>query len=98
MRERPINAAAARKAAPPRRENARTAKAIANAAAAWSLGNEGSGDGAESRCVEAWCATNGRGRSHRCAMTWFASRATAAEASADTEASFHLASPERRAG
>ena len=46
-------------------ENARTPNAMAKATAAWSLGKEGSGEGAERRCVNAGCVTNGRGRSHR---------------------------------
>src|SRR6186997_3513952 len=92
-RERAINAAATRNAIPARRENAKTAKAIANAAAAWSLGNDGSVVRAPRTCVsDAW-AVNGRGRSQRCEIAWFASRATAAETSADAEASFHRTGP-----
>src|SRR3954454_15613314 len=93
IRERAISVAATRNPMPVRREEARTAKAIANATAAWALGNEGSGDGADRRCVIAGWAVNGRGRSHRWEITWFVSIAIAAAASPDTDATFHRRSP-----
>src|SRR5689334_19118014 len=88
-----MSVAAERKATPAQRENASTQKAIAKAAAAWSLGNEGSGEGADRRCVAATCVVNGRGRSHTWATTWFASRAIPAATSADTLASLQRETP-----
>ena len=70
---------------------------MANAAAAWSLGNDGSGEAADRRCVSPGCATYGRGRSQTCEITWFTIIATAAEERADAHASFHFASPYGRA-
>lgn len=92
-----MSVAAARNPAPAPRENARIANAIAKAAAAWSLGNDGSGDGADRRCVAAGWAANGRGRSQTCAMTWLATIAIAAAVSAEVQASFHLGEPYGRA-
>src|SRR6478735_3736796 len=88
-----MSVAAERKPTPAQRENASTQKAIANAAAAWSLGNEASGDGADSRCVVATCVVNGRGLSHTWAIAWFAIRATPAATSADTLASLQRETP-----
>ena len=93
IRDRPMSVAAERKPTPAQRENASTQKAIANAAAAWSLGNEGSGEGAESRCVDASWAANGRGRSHTWAIAWFASKAIPAATRADVVASLHRETP-----
>ena len=53
----------------------------------------GIGEGAERRCVNAGCVTNGRGRSHRCEMAWFVIIATAAAVRPDAQASFHFGSP-----
>jgi hypothetical protein len=92
-----MSVAAARNSAPPRRENAKTAKAIANAAAAWSLGKDGSLLFAESRCVRAGWVVKGRGRSQRWATTWLASSATAAATRAETDASFQRGLPYGRA-
>ena len=88
-----MRAATARKAAPARREKAKTANAIANAAAAWSLGNDGSVVLAPRTCVSAVWVVNGRGRSQRWEIAWFASSATAAATSAEAEASFQRTGP-----
>ena len=48
---------------------------------------------AESTCVRAGWAVNGRGRSHRCEITWFVSSATAAATSPDADASFQRTLP-----
>jgi hypothetical protein len=93
MRERPMSAATARKTAPARREKAKTANAIANAAAAWSLGNDGSVVLAPRTWVSAEWVANGRGRSQRCDISWFARSATAAATSAEAEASFQRTGP-----
>ena len=97
IRERPMSVAPTMNAIPAGRENASTAKAIANAAAAWSLGNEGSVVRAASTCVRPGCSANGRGRSHSCAITWFTASATAAAISADDDASFQRGLPYGRA-
>ena len=96
-RETAINAATPRNPIPARRENASTAKAIANAAAAWSLGNEGSVVRAPRTWVSAGCSVNGRGRAQRCAITWFAKSATAAAINPDDAASFQRGFPYGRA-
>ena len=85
--------ATTRNSAPARREKASTANAIANAAAAWSLGNDGSVVRAVSTCVRSGWSANGRGRAQRREITWFTARATAAAASADAEASLHFGLP-----
>src|SRR4249920_499383 len=97
MRDSPISVAAARRPAPAYRENARTANAMAKPAAAWSLGNDGSGDDAASRCVSEACATNGRGRAQTCAIAWLATSAIPAATSAEVQASFHFVLPYGRA-
>lgn len=88
-----MSVAAARNSVPARREKAKTAKAIANAAAAWSLGKDGSVVRAARTCVSAAWLVNGRGRSQRCEIAWFARSATAAETSAEVEASFQRVGP-----
>src|SRR5262245_50860299 len=88
-----MSVAADRKPTPAQRENASTQKAIANAAAAWSLGKEGSGDGADRRWVAASCVVNGRGLSHTWAIAWFTTRAIPAATSADTLASLQRDTP-----
>src|SRR6187551_3283239 len=97
MRESPMRVATARKTTPVRRENAKTAKAIAKAAAAWSLGNDGSVVRAPRTCVSAGWDAKGRGRSHRWAIAWFVSKATPAATRAEADASFHRGFPYGRA-
>src|SRR5512144_1606673 len=88
-----MSVAAERNPTPAQREKARTQKAIANAAAAWSLGKEGSGDGADSRWVAASCVVNGRGRSQTWAIAWFTTKAIPAAKSAETLASLQRETP-----
>src|SRR6187200_593318 len=97
IRERPMTVAAARKSVPARREKANTAKAIAKAAAAWSLGNDGSVVRAPRTCVSAGWDAKGRGRSHRWAIAWFVNKATPAATRAEAQASFHRGFPYGRA-
>src|SRR4051794_24972750 len=88
-RPTPIRNAAARKIEPTTRSKRNTANAIANAALAWSLGNDGSCDRLPQTSAEGWLAY-GRARCHTCAISWFITRARPADANADAHASFHF--------
>src|SRR5205809_1411576 len=88
-RPTPITHAAARKIEPTNRSKRNTAKAIANAALAWSLGKDGSCERFPQTCAERWSA-NGRARSQTWAMSWLISNASPDDASAEAHASFHF--------
>src|SRR6187401_3618276 len=88
MRETAISVAPTTNSAPAQRENTSTAKAIANAAAAWSLGNEGSVVRAARTWVSSGWSVNGRGRAQRCEIAWFAASATPDASTAEQHASF----------
>jgi len=62
---------------------------MAKAATAWSLGNDGSGEGGASSTVSSGCAWNGRSRAHRCEMAWLAPSPSAAAASPERQATRH---------
>src|SRR4029450_5888125 len=93
----PTTKAPERKRAPARwPPTKRTENAIANAATAWSLGNEGSGDGGATSSVCDGGAPNGRSRNQTWETTWLRSRPRPAESSPDRHAIFHLYGPRGR--
>ena len=63
---------------------------MANEAAAWSLGKDGSWEGWTNQRWAVGCASVGRARSQMWEMIWLVSRARPAEASAEAVASRHF--------